>query len=43
MQEKVKTIEGAALRLKQFVDDNGEELPLPKWKYNKSSIVLTKA
>ena len=36
---------GATVTLEghKFVDDNGEELPLPKWKYNKSSIVLTKA
>jgi hypothetical protein len=26
-----------------FVDSDGEILKLPKWKYNKSSIVLTKA
>jgi len=36
---------GATVTLEghKFVDDNGEELPLPKWKHNKSSIVLTKA
>jgi hypothetical protein len=36
---------GATVTLEghKFVDDNGEELSLPKWKHNKSSIVLTKA
>ena len=36
---------GATVTLEghKFVDDNGEELTLPKWKHNKTSIVLTKA
>ena len=36
---------GATLTLEghKFVDSEGQELNLPKWKYNKSSIVLTKA